>query len=64
LVGVSLGELSEKKGFPNQFHAVSVLQAQNTLTRESNVNLDEGNEIILIGPEDKKAELDDFFERQ
>lgn len=64
LVGVSIDELNQKKGFPGKFQPVAVLQSQNTLTRESNVNLDEGNEIILIGPEEKKAELDDFFERQ
>lgn len=64
LVGVSLDELKDKKGFPSRFHPVAVLQSQNTLTRNSEVNLDEGNEIILIGPNEKKAELDDFFERQ
>lgn len=64
LVGISIEELQKMKGFPGQFKPVAVLQSQNTLAGDTNVKLDEGSEIILIGPEDEKARLDKFFEGQ
>lgn len=62
--GLTVKEMREKKRFPDQFRTVAVLQEKNTLAGDMNVRLEEGNEIVLIGPEKHKSELDEFFRRQ
>ncbi len=63
LVGATVNEMAEMKRFPSRFKAVAVLQEQNTLAGDMNVRLEEGNEIVLIGPEEQKSKLDDFFQK-
>jgi trk system potassium uptake protein TrkA len=62
--GNTVKELQDMKSFPDRFKPVAVLQEQNTLAGDMNVRLEEENEIVLIGPEKQKSELDDFFRRQ
>ena len=63
LLGKTIDELEDMRGFPSLFQVVSILQEENTLTADANVQLDEGNEVVMIGPEDQKSQLDDFFQR-
>ncbi len=63
LTGATVNEMTEMKRFPSKFKVVAVLQEQNTLAGDMNVRLEEGNEIVLIGPEEQKSELDEFFQK-
>lgn len=64
LMGMTVEEVQEDKKFPGRFKAVSVVQKDKVLANDVNIQLDEKDEIILIGPEDKKPELDNYFENQ
>lgn len=64
LAGKTVGEMKDMKNFPKRFKPVSLLQSENTLAGELNVELEEGNQLVLIGPEEHKEKLDKFFEDQ
>ena len=64
LIGKTVNEMREMKGFPERFKVVSLLQSENTLAGELNVELEEDNEIVIIGPDEHKDKLDRFFENQ
>jgi len=64
LAGMTVEEVQEGKNFPGRFKIVSVVQEDKVLANDINIQLDEKDEIILIGPEDKKPTLDKYFENQ
>lgn len=64
LVDTTVGEVKENKAFPDSFEIVSVIQGDDTYVGELNLNIDEGTELVLIGPEEDKQQLDYFFEHQ
>lgn len=64
LEGMTAGEIEEQSRFPSRFQIVSVLQGENTFSGEESVKLEKEDEIILIGPQDEKSQLDEFFKRQ
>jgi trk system potassium uptake protein TrkA len=64
LAGMTVEEVQEDKKFPGRFKIVSVVQEDKVLANDVNIQLDEEDEIILIGPEDKKPRLDKYFENQ
>ena len=64
LAGMTVEEVQEDRKFPGRFKIVSVVQEDKVLANDVNIQLDEEDEIILIGPEDKKPELDKYFENQ
>jgi trk system potassium uptake protein TrkA len=64
LAGMTVEEVQEDKKFPGRFKIVSVVQEDKVLANDVNIQLDEEDEIILIGPEAKKPELDKYFENQ
>ncbi len=64
LAGMTVEEVQEDKKFPGRFKIVSVVQEDKVLANDVNIQLDEEDEIILIGPEDKKPKLDKYFEDQ
>ena len=64
LDGMTVEEGQEDRKFPGRFKIVSVVQEDKVLANDVNIQLDEEDEIILIGPEDKKPELDKYFENQ
>lgn len=57
-------QVEEMKGFPRRFKIASVLQPENTFTRDVDVELNEGDDVVLIGPTRQKEDLDRFFQRQ
>lgn len=64
LAGMTVEEVQEDKNFPGRFKIVSVVQEDKVLANDVNIQLDEEDEIILIGPEDRKPRLDKYFEDQ
>lgn len=64
LSGMTVEEVQEEKKFPGRFKVVSVVQEDKVLTNDVNIQLDEKDELILIGPEEHKPELDDYFQKQ
>lgn len=64
LEDMTAAEIEEKSRFPSRFQVVSVLQGENTFSGEESVKLEKEDEIILIGPQEEKSQLDDFFKRQ
>lgn len=61
--GMTVGEVEEMKRFPSRFRIAAVLQDENTLVRDSKINLGVGSQVLLIGPEDQKSQLDSFFQK-
>lgn len=61
---MTVEEVESETKFPSRFQIVSVLQGENTLSGDKNVKLGREDEIILIGPQEKKSKLDRFFKRQ
>lgn len=57
-------EIQEDKMFPDRFKVISVIQGDKTISEDMNIQLDEGDELILIGPESKKKKLDSYFQKQ
>ena len=57
-------ELQEDKLFPDRFKIVTVMQGDKTISKDVNIQLDEGDELVLIGPEDQKKKLDSYFQKQ
>jgi trk system potassium uptake protein TrkA len=64
LSGMTVEEVQEDKKFPGRFKIVSIVQEDKVLANDINIQLDEKDEIILIGPENRKPQLDRYFEDQ
>lgn len=64
IAGKTVEEVRAEKGFPNRFKVVSVLQEDKTITEDLNINLDQGDDLILIGPSEKKKQLNNYFQHQ
>lgn len=63
-IGSTVKELQEKKKFPDRFKVVAVTQTDKVLTGDMDIRLSEDDKLILIGPEEKKRQLDRFFQQQ
>jgi len=57
-------EIREEKSFPERFKIVSVLQGGKTITGDMNIGLDIGDELLIVGPSEKKKELNRYFKHQ
>lgn len=64
LVGSTVTELEDDKKFPDHFKVAAVIQPDKVLTGDLNIRIDEEDELVLLGPEDHKEQLDDFFQEQ
>ncbi|MFB6143782.1 MAG: TrkA family potassium uptake protein [Candidatus Nanohaloarchaea archaeon] len=64
LVDRTVDEMQRDSSFPSRFKVVAVVQEDQTITGDMNIELSEGNELILIGPSDKKKKLDSYFQDQ
>jgi len=64
LAGKTVEEIKDEKDFPKRFKIVSILQGDKTITEEMNVNIDIGDNLILIGPASKKEDLNRYFKHQ
>lgn len=63
LVGKTVDDLKEMRRFPRGFKVTSIVQPEKVLKGDLDVNLEQGDKLIMIGPEDQKSKLDSFFER-
>lgn len=64
LEGRTAEEIREDKKFPDRFKIVSIIQGDKMISEDLNIQLDEEDQIILIGPEKKKKQLDKYFQKQ
>ena len=64
LAGSTVKELKAMKHFPTEFQVTSVVKPEDTLNAENEIELEEDDQLVLIGPEDKKEKLDGFFQDQ
>ena len=64
LAGSTVKELKGMKHFPADFQVTSVVKPEDTLNAENDIELEEEDQLVLIGPEDKKEKLDSFFQDQ
>ena len=64
LAGSTVKELKGMKHFPADFQITSVVKPEDTLNAENEIELEEDDQLVLIGPEDKKEKLDSFFQDQ
>jgi len=64
MIGSTVTELQEDDDFPERFKVAAVVQPDKVLTGDLNIRIDEEDELVLIGPEEKKEQLDKFFQQQ
>lgn len=64
LLDKNIGQLRDMEKFPTEFKITSIIKPEETLEAESKVELDQSDELILIGPEESKEKLDAFFQDQ
>lgn len=64
LDGKTVGQMKQRKKFPNEFLISSVIKEDESLNAESETELSEEDSIILIGPQSNKEKLDRFFQNQ
>lgn len=64
LTGSTVTEIQEEDEFPDHFKVAAVIQPDKVLTGELNIRIDEEDQLVLIGPEEEKEQLDNFFQQQ
>ncbi len=64
LRGKTVDEITGEDSFPERFKIVSILQGGKTITKDMNVGLDVGDNLLLVGPSDRKEQLNKYFKHQ
>ncbi len=64
LLGKTVSEMKEDKGFPERFKVAAVIQQENTIVGDEAIKLEEEDSLLLIGPSERKPELDRYFREQ
>lgn len=64
LEDLTVGEMKAMKHFSGEFKVTSVIKPEEVLKAKNDIELEEDDRIVLIGPEDKKEKLDKFFQDQ
>ncbi|MFB6241619.1 MAG: TrkA family potassium uptake protein [Candidatus Nanosalina sp.] len=64
MTGKEVEEVYQMKDFPSSFQVSAVIREDDTVVDEEGVELGEDDELILIGPEKDKEQLDSFFQNQ
>lgn len=64
LEGIKASEIPGMKRFPEEFKITSVLKPEQTLTGQLDIEIESGDEIILVGPEENKKKLNKFFQNK
>lgn len=64
LIGSTVTEIQDDKKFPEHFKVAAVIQPDKILTGDLNIRIDEEDQLVLVGPEEQKERLDDFFQQQ
>ncbi len=64
LVETEVSDLYGMKNFSEKFEVCAVIREEKTFVDEKDVELKEEDELILIGPENQKEKLNNFFQEQ
>lgn len=60
----TIKQMKHRKNFPDEVLVTSIIKEEETLNAESETEIEEGDSIILIGPQEEKEKLDKFFQNQ
>jgi trk system potassium uptake protein TrkA len=64
LTGKTIKQMKHRKSFPDKFLVTSVIKEEDSMNAEAETEIEEGDAIILIGPQEDKEKLDEFFQNQ
>lgn len=64
LIEKTVEEMQHDSSFPSRFKVVAVVQDDQTITGDLNIELNQGDELILIGSSERKSKLDSYFQNQ
>jgi trk system potassium uptake protein TrkA len=64
IIGKNLSELEEQSGFPGDFRITALVREEEEYVGNQEEELEADDEIIMIGPQSQKEELNDFFQNQ
>ena len=64
LVETTVDQMKKDKNFPGSFMVSTVLKSDKTLDASEDPILEEGDDIILVGPSEEKEKLDKYFQKQ
>ena len=64
LVETTVDQMKKDKNFPGSFMVSTVLKSDETLDASEDPILEEGDDIILVGPSEEKEKLDKYFQNQ
>lgn len=64
LVETTVDQMKKDKNFPGSFMVSTVLKSDETLDASEDPILEEGDDIILVGPSEEKENLDKYFQNQ
>jgi trk system potassium uptake protein TrkA len=64
LIESTVDQVKNRKKFPDSFMISTVLKSDETLDASEDPMLEEGDNLILIGPTEDKEKLDKFFQNQ
>ena len=64
LVETTVDQMKKDKNFPGSFMVSTVLKSDETLDASEDPILEEGDDIILVGPSEEKEKLDKYFQKQ
>ncbi|MBC5792447.1 MAG: TrkA family potassium uptake protein [Nanohaloarchaea archaeon] len=64
LEGRTPKEMQQDDKFPDRFKVVSVLQDDKTISDDLNIQLNQEDKMIMIGPSDMTDKLDRYFQKQ
>ncbi len=64
LVETTVDQMKKDKSFPGSFMVSTVLKSDETLDASEDPILEEGDDIILVGPSEEKEKLDKYFQNQ
>lgn len=64
LIDSTVHQIKSQDQFPSSFKITSVLKNEKTIEGHEDPMLEQGDEVILVGPSEDKEQLDTFFQRQ
>jgi len=64
LLEKDVDSITSMEGFPEGFNVVSVVKPEETHQAEEDVKVEQADELVLIGPQESKEQLDKFFQNQ
>lgn len=60
----TIQEIKSTKNFPKKYSITAIIRAGEVINALEDKEINPGDEIILLGPKEQKADLDEFFKKQ